>query len=401
MARTLYLEQAHSARRVFNYQDHPNIARPHPQPIPAIDMDLTGTEVTNTMRYVTLVLPINPGEFNDILEDHIASGIVPTTYHGSRNPYNDNLWIMLHSWPLAEQDRSIATLIYPGTDFEHLMSEGVIPVLVNRFELEPNHLPLCFERWSNFVRAYVGYRLETCNVNTNSPVSVTCRHSTLCITFYPTIHETPVLIQDGNEMYIIPQHAIPGNIITADDEEMEIESANMAQTSTASAVAVRKKDPTLAELGEHGNLINYLPDSGATQHMTARRADLFDEVEGQNLGVEVADGHIIKCSITGKVQLDMLGDNGNPLEAVLQDVMYIPGLSRRLFSITHFAKHGHFATIKKNCTTLYFSAKHAPVTLPAHDGNPMAADIKVTNVNDAMPSNLIPWSRNHDHSSNK
>ena len=31
----------------------------------------------------------------------------------------------------------------------------------------------------------------------------------------------------------------------------------------------------------------------------------------------------------------------------------------------------------------------------------MAADIKIANINNAMPSNLIPWSRNHDHSSNK
>jgi hypothetical protein len=68
-------------------------------------------------------------------------------------------------------------------------------------------------------------------------------------------------------------------------------------------------------------------------------------VEGQNLGVEVADSHIIKYSVTGKIQLRMLDDNGAPLEAVLHDVMYVPGLSRHLFSITRFAKRGHFAMI--------------------------------------------------------
>ncbi len=50
-------------------------------------------------------------------------------------------------------------------------------------------------------------------------------------------------------------------------------------------------------------------------------------VEGQNLGVEVADSHIIKYSVTGKIQLRMLDDNGAPLEAVLHDVMYVPGIA--------------------------------------------------------------------------
>jgi hypothetical protein len=139
------------------------------------------------------------------------------------------------------------------------------------------------------------------------------------------MYEVPVLIQDGDEIYIIPQRAIPGNIIAGDDDEMDIASANMAINTTASAFAIRRKDPGLAELGDPGNLSNYLPDSGATQHMTPRRADLFGEVEGQHLGVEVADGHIIKCSITGKIQLNLLDDNGNAMDAVLYDVMYVPG----------------------------------------------------------------------------
>jgi hypothetical protein len=32
--------------------------------------------------------------------------------------------------------------------------------------------------------------------------------------------------------------------------------------------------------------------------MTPRRQDLYDAVEGQKLGVEVADGHIIQCIAT-------------------------------------------------------------------------------------------------------
>ena len=40
---------------------------------------------------------------------------------------------------------------------------------------------------------------------------------------------------------------------------------------------------------------DFLLDSVVIQHITSHQADLFDMVEGQNIGVEVADGHVIKC----------------------------------------------------------------------------------------------------------
>ena len=100
-------------------------------------------------------------------------------------------------------------------------------------------------------------------------------------------------------------------------------------------------------------------------------------VEGQNLGVEVANGHVIKCSITGKIRLNMTDDNDNTLNAVLHDVMYVPGLSRRLFSITRFACHGHYATIRSGSTTLYFGDQQSPVTLTCDGSRPMAADATI------------------------
>jgi hypothetical protein len=112
--------------------------------------------------------------------------------------------------------------------------------------------------------------------------------------------------------------------------------------------AVKVNDPSLEEIGDPANLNNYLPDSGATQHMTPCREDLYDAVEGQHLGVEVANGHIIRCSTTRKVIISMVDDNGNPLVAELQGCMYIPGLRRCLFSITKFATNGHRASITKD-----------------------------------------------------
>ncbi len=71
----------------------------------------------------------------------------------------------------------------------------------------------------------------------------------------------------------------------------------------------------------------------------------MDVVEGQKLGVEVADGHVIKHSVTGNIKISMQDDNENWLNATLKEVMYVPGLSRHLFSVTKFAQHGHHAII--------------------------------------------------------
>jgi len=140
--------------------------------------------------------------------------------------------------------------------------------------------------------------------------------------------------------------------------------------------------------------------------MTPRLADLTDTVEGQNLGVEVANGHVIKCTTTGKIQVRMLDDNGDRLDATLTNVMYVPGLSRRLFSVSKFARHGFHAMIKRNATTLYFSinGKNSPVTLQSvGGGKALAADLRVQAANNSTSGtaeryHTVPCMRNRDHS---
>jgi translation initiation factor IF-1 len=118
---------------------------------------------------------------------------------------------------------------------------------------------------------------------------------------------------------------------------------------------VKCQDPTTKQIGDPRDIQNYLINSGATQHMTTRYADLEEVIKGSNLRVEVADAHIIKCPATGKIRSNMLDDNGNQLDIKLHDVMYVPGLSKHLFSITCFVHHGHHATFTKGTTILKFS----------------------------------------------
>jgi len=246
------------------------------------------------------------------------------------------------------------------------------------------------------VKAYLNYRLENIEQGLNLPVTVGFRHKTIVITFYPILHLAPeIMAHDRREYIVHPEDS---------DEEWEQAFAAISKAETANAV--RKKDPSIAEIGDPCNLNNYLPDSGATQHMTPRLADLVDAVEGQNLGVEVADGHVIKCTTTGKIKVRMLDDNGERLEVMLTDVMYVPGLSRRLFSVAKFARHGFHAMIRRNATTLFFTAngRESPVTLQSvGGGKALAADLRVQTANNEGSSaegvyHSIPSIRNRDHS---
>jgi hypothetical protein len=352
--------------------------QPIPPGIPILEMSYDGSELLNTSRYISIMVPFDSNHFSPMMETQLVNNTGQTEYHGNLNPLEDGIWMMIHDYPLGDQDRSFAPIIYLEHQQERILSEGIIPLLEHRFAFFPDDLPQCFTRWCNMVNAYLDYRLH--NIPGKFPVTVTSRNMTMSTAFYPIEHDHPALVQEGNRSYIVPARNLPGNLIEADNKEnMSLDGAfSTAVKSSSTALAVRHQDPSITELGDPCNLNNYLPDSGATQHMTPRSADLINVVEGQNLGVGVADGHIIKCSTTGDVLIKMLDDNGDEFTATLKDVMYVPGLSRRLFSITKFARHGHVAVIKDNGIILYFEPHTAAVTLTHFSGgNNLAADIRV------------------------
>jgi hypothetical protein len=212
---------------------------------------------------------------------------------GDLNPHDDDFWLLLHNLPLAEQDRRHAAIIYPESESEQVIQHGVLPILRERFGLPIEAYPGCIQCFCMATlldHTFGTYRFMPCTQTASAPVTITCRHATLCITVYPSTHDRPILIHDGMDVYTVPERVIPGHWIDDDSESesspehMEMASMAISGSATASAFALLKKDPSLEDIGDPCNLSNYLPDSGATQHMTPR------------LGVEVADGHIIKCS---------------------------------------------------------------------------------------------------------
>ena len=99
--------------------------------------------------------------------------------------------------------------------------------------------------------------------------------------------------------------------------------------------------------------------------------------EDLDLEVEVADGHIVKCTARGIVEINMIADDGHPLKAYLHGVIYVPGLKRRLFSVTAFASRGHYAIVRKNEIQLMFGQEERPLTLMLRNGMPVANNATV------------------------
>jgi hypothetical protein len=96
----------------------------------------------------------------------------------------------------------------------------------------------------------------------------------------------------------------------------------------------------------------------------------------------------------------MLDDISEWLDATLTDVMYIPGLSRRIFSMMQFAAVGHYTATFCNATTIYFGLMQSPVTLMIHHrGKTLDADLYLhKNYAEYHP---IPSAQNQDHFQNK
>ena len=85
----------------------------------------------------------------------------------------------------------------------------------------------------------------------------------------------------------------------------------------------------------------------------------------------------------------MLDDDGTELEVTLYNVMYVPGLQRRLFSITTFADNGHYAVIRKHGESLHFGEAETKVTLPLEREFTMASNSKAIKLEAKKPK-LLP-----------
>jgi hypothetical protein len=139
MAHSVSYASTMSAQHILdcNYNVNTNMWHLPPLPIPLIETDTTGVAFLDISRYVSIVIPISLGQFNDKLEEHISTGLVPKAYMGIFNTLDDNVWLLLHNHPLPKQDRTYAAIVYPKTNCKLALNEGILPALQMRF-----HLPM-------------------------------------------------------------------------------------------------------------------------------------------------------------------------------------------------------------------------------------------------------------------
>jgi hypothetical protein len=136
-------------------------------------------------------------------------------------------------------------------------------------------------------------------------------------------------------------------------------------------------NPLFQHIGIELDLRNWMPDTGASSHFTPCLLYLQEVEEGLDIGVEVADGYVVKCTARENVEINMIADDGHPLKAHLHGVIYVPGLTRCLFYVTAIAIRGHYAIVRENEIQLMFGQEERPLTLILKNGMPVANNATV------------------------
>ena len=162
-------------------------------------------------------------------------------------------------------------------------------------------------------------------------------------------------------------------------------SANSAKHVVLQSATNISKDSVQINMAKHGNagrkfksthisshvplsndLLNWVMDSGCTCHMTPFKSDfepnsLFHDVKT----VEVADGTSVPANLSGTIKLTVFTEIHDTVYLTLTDVLYVPQLSRRLFSLMSLIEQGHdFSLSRTKGIQIYFCDIASPVSMP-------------------------------------
>ena len=198
----------------------------------------------------------------------------------------------VHNKPLSELHLGFAKIIRIDLTKEkdeiwQMLEHAMLEVIKTVFNVNPIGSPL--EHWSTAVYSRLICKIMSLQSDLNHCIVVLASNDAgLQLTFYPPWAALPIVNYDTVAEHYFISHMINNEALTA---RAASASDKDVKEGKEKANVVRRKDPGLEELGDPRDLHNYLLDSGATQHMTPRFADLEDVVEGRKLGVEVADGH--------------------------------------------------------------------------------------------------------------
>lgn len=95
-------------------------------------------------------------------------------------------------------------------------------------------------------------------------------------------------------------------------------------------------------VSKNSSMNGWILDSGCSYHMTPHK-EYFSSIEMRNMGV-VQLGDDRPCEIMGQGKVTLSLDNGT--EVVLENVRYIPKLTRNLISLGTFERAGYVVSLK-------------------------------------------------------
>ena len=96
-------------------------------------------------------------------------------------------------------------------------------------------------------------------------------------------------------------------------------------------------------------ITDWLIDSGCSAPMTPHREDFVDHLMDFSCAVEVATGTLVPCYFQGTVSIKITNVNTFDEYIVhLDNVLYVPDLSKRLLSVRHWNSTGDDIVFKMN-----------------------------------------------------
>ena len=137
--------------------------------------------------------------------------------------------------------------------------------------------------------------------------------------------------------------------------------------------------------------------------MTPFLDDIVQDSEPSEAVIEVANGNMVKATVSGTVHLRVIDiEDNTPYDVFIENVLHVPGLSRRLFSVTQWTNSGGSISFKDdNCILSYsddctppnrFSAIIRAPFSPFEDNNHFLhpiANLGTVDCKVPIPSNLL------------
>ena len=119
-------------------------------------------------------------------------------------------------------------------------------------------------------------------------------------------------------------------------------SANAADaTQTANTIQIVQTKAQDHNKTNYTLISEWLIDSGCSIHMTPYKSDLTSDVARSKILVEVANGNIVQAHSIGTAKIRIEDVSGKPTQDILlEQVLFVPGLSRRLFSVPQWTDSG-------------------------------------------------------------